>query len=406
MSAVPRSAPTRRVDHLVIGGGPAGSMAALRLAAAGRQVMLLEKESFPHHKVCGEFLSHEAVGYLHQVGVAPRNLGAAVIRHLRLSAGAKLIAAPLPFQALSLSRRVLDEALLARVEEKGCQVLRGVAVESLTPHVRDPHGSDPHGSDWLATLTNGESLRAPAIFLATGKHNLRGFDRAPAKQSDLIGFKLHWRLAPAQILALREHMDLYLFPGGYGGLSLIEDDVANLCLVARRSTLRSLGGWPQLLASILRGNCHLRQLLEGATALWPRPLAISPIPYGYLIGQDRGLWCVGDQAAVIPSFTGDGISIALHSAALATQMFLSGASAADYNLTLRAQLTRSMTLATWLSRAAVTGAGRHAALSILPRLPNALRWIAASTRIPQSSLVMGECGLEEAGPAARLGAPS
>jgi flavin-dependent dehydrogenase len=400
MSAATRSAPTRHVDHLVIGGGPAGSMVALRLAAAGRQVLLLEKESLPHHKVCGEFLSHEAVSYLHQVGVAPRNLGAAVIHHLRFTAGSKLIATPLPFQALSLSRLVLDEALLARAEAKGCQVLRGVAVESLTPR-----GSDPHDGDWLATLATGESLRASTVFLATGKHNLRGIVRAPAKQSDLIGFKLHWQLAPTQILALREHMDLYLFPGGYGGLSLVEDDVANLCLVVRRSTLRSRGGWPQLLASILRGNCHLRQLLEGGTALWPRPIAISPIPYGYLLGQPpRGLWCVGDQAAVIPSFTGDGISIALHSAALATHMFLCGASAADYNRSLRAQLTRSMALATWLSRAAVTGAGRRAALSVLPRLPNLLCWIAASTRIPQSSLVPDEFAPDGAGPAARQSA--
>ena len=139
-----------------------------------------------------------------------------------------------------------------------------------------------------------------------------------------------------------------------------------------------------------------------AQPLWPRPLAISPIPYGYLIRESGGLWCVGDQAAVIPSFTGDGISIALHSAALAAQMFLAGASAADYNRTLRAQLTRPMTLATSLSRAAVTGVGRAAALAALTLAPNAMRWIAASTRIPQSSLVSGE----SAAPGSQAGHPS
>jgi flavin-dependent dehydrogenase len=340
--------------------------------------VLLEKESGPHHKVCGEFLSREAVDYLHQAGVAPLELGATVISSLRLSAGSKLIAAPLPFQALSLSRRVLDAALLARAEESGCHVIRGVAVESLTPSA----------DDWLASLSSGDSIRAFTVFLATGKHDLRGFTRSPAKQSDLVGFKLHWQLARSQIHVLRDCMDLYLFSGGYGGLSLIEDGVANLCLVVRRSTLRSSGGWPQLLASILHGNSHLRQLLDGDTPLWHRPLAISPIPYGYLVRESRGLWCVGDQAAVIPSFTGDGISIALHSAALAAQMFLAGSTAADYNRTLRAQLARSMALATGLSRAAVTGAGRTAALAALSLAPNAIRWVAASTRIPQSSLVL------------------
>jgi hypothetical protein len=85
-------------------------------------------------------------------------------------------------------------------------------------------------------------------------------------------------------------------------------------------------------------------------------------------------------------------------------MFLSGSSIASYNRTLVAQLSRSMALATWLSRAAVTCVGRHAALSILPLLPDVMRWIAASTRIPQSSLVFGESASGETGPAARQSA--
>jgi flavin-dependent dehydrogenase len=377
MTVPTRRAQTRNVDHLVIGGGPAGAMVALRLASAGRSVVLIEKESGPHHKVCGEFLSREAVDYLHQAGVEPVALGATSIGSLRLSAGGKTVTAHLPFQALSLSRHILDAALLARAEEDGTQVVRGTAVESLVPE----------GSDWIASLSGGDSIRAPHVFLATGKHDLRGFPRSPAKQSDLVGFKMIWQLAPAQLCALRDCMELYLFRGGYGGLSLIEHNVANLCLVVRRATLRSSGGWPQLLGQIHDGSRHLSQLLHSATPLWRRPLAISPIPYGYLIRQSGGLWCVGDQAAVIPSFTGDGISIALHSAALAAQMFLAGASVADYNRALRSQLTRSMTLAAFLSRAAVTGAGRTAALAALTLAPNAMRWVAASTRIPQSSLV-------------------
>jgi flavin-dependent dehydrogenase len=383
MTAAPSSglrAANDLIDHLVIGGGPAGAMVAVRLAFAGRAVVLVEKEPGPHHKVCGEFLSAEAIAYLHQVGIAPHDLGAAVIRSVRLAAGDKLIEAPLPFQALSLSRRVLDEALLRRTEESGCLVLRGVAVKSLTSS----------GGKWPVTLDDGQSLRASNLFLATGKHDLRGFVRAPARQTNLVGFKLHWQLEPTQVAALSERMNLYLFPGGYGGISLVENSIANLCLVVRRSVLRELGGWPQLLAFILRGNRHLHSLLEGATPLAPRPLAISPIPYGYLAADFDGLWRVGDQAAVIPSFTGDGMSIALHSASLAAQMFLAGKSAADYTAALRVQLSRQMTLATWLSRVAVTRAGRAAAFAVLPLAPSVLRRIAASTRIASSSLVDAE----------------
>jgi flavin-dependent dehydrogenase len=364
-------------DHLVIGGGPAGSMAAMRLAAAGRRVLLLEREREAHHKVCGEFLSREAVHYLHQGGIDPREFGAAAIDNLRLSSGQRVVAAALPFQALSLSRRALDEALLARAAENGCEVKRGVAVESIAAE----------GNGWVARLSNGESVHARAVFVATGKHDLRGWPRGEGKQNDLVGFKMHWQQAPAQIVASRGFMDLFLFPGGYGGLSLIENDVSNLCLVVRRSTLRRLGGWPEFLEAILAGNRHLRRFLDGAEPLWSRPLAISPIPYGYVTTQDRGLWCVGDQAAVIPSFTGDGISIALHSGALAAEMFVAGNGVAEFNFTLRAQLRRSMTLATALSRAAVTGLGRTSAILAVSLLPHTMQSIASLTRIPLRSLL-------------------
>jgi flavin-dependent dehydrogenase len=96
---------------------------------------------------------------------------------------------------------------------------------------------------------------------------------------------------------------------------------------------------------------------------------------------------VGDQAAVIPSFTGDGMSIALHSAAVASEMYMAGESAQQYNHRLHAQLSRGMGLATFLSRSMVTKAGRSLALFGLSVFPNAMRWIAASTRIPKQAIL-------------------
>ena len=365
------------VDNLVIGGGLAGSMVAIRLAAAGRQVTLLEKETAAHHKVCGEFLSPEAVEYLNQVGINPLDLGAAAIRFVRLSSKQRVMEKVLPFTALSLSRFTLDEALLSRAEERGCKVQRGSFVEHL--NMQD--------NLWLAQLRGGESVCAHTVFLANGKHDIRGWERAHTGQCDLVAFKSHWQLDPSQTDMLREFIELFLFPRGYGGLSLVERDVANLCLVVRQAELRRIGGWQELLASVLDDNRHLKQRLQGAKALWDRPLAISSIPYGHLAGQPFGLWCVGDQAAVIPSFTGDGMSIALHSAALATKMYLAGDSAEQYNHRLHAQLSRGMGLATCLSRSMVTKAGRSLALCGLSVFPNAMRWIAASTRIPKQAIL-------------------
>lgn len=370
------------VDNLVIGGGLAGSMVAMRLAEAGCDVTLLEKERSASHKVCGEFLSTEAVQYLRSAGVNPFDLGAATIRSVRLSSKHRVIEAALPFTALSLSRRALDAAMIARAAESGCKVRLGVAVDSL----------EMRHNLWSAQLRTGELLSAHTVFLANGKHDLRGWERGRGVQGNLIGFKLHWQLAPAQTDALREFMELFLFPGGYGGLSLIEGDVANLCLVVLRSALQKIGGWIDLLASLADDNRLLRQRLQGAKTLWERPLAISSIPYGYLVEGVTSLWRVGDQAAVIPSFTGDGMSIALHSGALAAEMCLAGATAEQFHLKLHAQLKRAMTLATLLSRGMVTGAGRTLAPLCLALFPDAMRWIASSTRIPEQALLAKPAG--------------
>jgi flavin-dependent dehydrogenase len=371
------SAAESTVENLVIGGGLAGAMTALRLAAAGREVRLLEREPKPHHKVCGEFLSPEAVGYLRHAGVDPVRLGAATIDHLRLAVRERVVETALPFRALSLSRWVLDEALLAQAAEAGCVVRRGVKVESL---------ANSQGV-WIAEQSDGPLQRGRSVFLSTGKHDLRGWQRPQGRQGDLVGFKLHWRLSASETEALRGTMDLFLFASGYGGLCLVEGDTANLCLVVRRSRLRDLGGWPELLKALLDENRHIRLRLAGGTPLWERPLAVSSIPYGHLSGASCGLWCVGDQAAVIPSFTGDGMAIALHSGALGAEMYTAGKSPAQYHETLGAQLGRGMSLATLLSRLMVSSAGRRLAPIALAVVPGAMSWIARSTRIPEAAVL-------------------
>jgi len=299
------------------------------------------------------------------------------IHSLRLSSGRKVVEAELPFRALSLSRRILDGAMLARAEELGCRVLAGVCVQGLASR----------GNAWLANLKHGESISAQNVFVATGKHDLHDLPRGRGLQSDLIGFKVYFRLAPAPARELQNFMELFLFCDGYGGLSLVESDIANFCLVVRRNAWRKACTWSKLLSGILSENRRLCQLLEGATPIWPRPLAVSPIPYGYIAAGMGALWRIGDQAAVIPSFTGDGMSIALHSGALAAQNFLAGSTADQYLAQLRSQLKRPMWLATWLSRAMVTAPGRGIALLALPFFPKPLRWIAASTRIPAPTLL-------------------
>lgn len=364
------------IDHVIIGGGPAGSMLALRLAAAGREVALLEKQAGPHDKVCGEFLSAEALAYLQNIGIDPQLLGAHPICRVQLHSGRKSVHTPLPFNALSLSRRILDEALLEKAISAGCDVHRGAFAEKV-------HGAS---GGFSIQLRGGATIKTNNVFLATGKHDLADLPRSRGTHSDLVGFKMYWRLTPQSIDALRHTMELFLFRDGYGGLALIENDIANLCFVVHQRRMRALGGWPELLSAIRNEVLAIDRILQGANPCWPKPLAISPIPYGYIAQASNGIWRVGDQAAVIPSFTGDGMSIALHSAELAADMYLAGRTPDEYLARLHTHLHSGMRFATALSRAMVTTTGRVSAPIALSLARGAISWIAGKTRIPNRAL--------------------
>jgi menaquinone-9 beta-reductase len=373
---------TRTVDCLVIGGGLAGAMAGLRLAEAGREVLLAEREPAPRPKVCGEFLSAEAVSYLRQCGVDPAEHGARHIRMVRFSSGKRRVEARLPFPALALSRTVLDEQMLRSAAERGCEVARGVGIERLS---RNEDG-------WCALADDGQIVNARNVFLASGKHDLRGWARGAGVQNDLVGFKMHWRLAPAQALALAGAIELVQFAGGYGGLVKVEDGSANLSVVVRQSMFRKMNGWLGLLAHIRAENALLDERLAGARPEWERPMAISAIPYGYVARDVDGCWRVGDQVAVIPSFTGDGMAIALHSAALAVEMMLGGRPVGEYQRALGRQLGNGMRIATALSRLMASGAAGVVAPAAMGVLPMVLGSIARATRIPGYALRVSGSG--------------
>ena len=369
-------------DLLVVGGGLAGAAVAIPLAEAGWRVTIVEREIGPHDKVCGEFLSQEAMLYLRALGVDAAALGAVPIDRVRLAGRRHEAVVDLPFAASSLSRLVLDEALLARAAAAGVRLLRGRRVQAL----------EPAPTGFLARLDDGTSLTGTQAALATGKHDLRGHRRPPGRQNDLVGFKSHFRLTPAQTQALAGHVELLLFADGYAGLEPIEGGLANLCLVVRQARLTTLGGaWPALLDHVTRAVPLLGRRLDGAVGLHERPLAIATIPYGFVATAATarpGLWRLGDQAAVIPSFCGDGMSIALHSARLAADHLLAGHSSAAFQARLAADVGRQVRRATLLSHALVHPSAQGGLLRAARLLPGLMRLVAGATRVPAPALLI------------------
>lgn len=347
---------------LVVGGGLAGAAAAIDLAGAGGTPLLIEREAGEHDKICGEFLSGEAVAALAGVGVDARALGAVPITRVTLHAGHRQASALLPFPALSLSRRVLDAAMLEQAARVGVEVQRGVSVRGI--------------AGCIAQTTAGD-IRADTLLLASGKHDVRGAPRPDGP--DEIGFKMYFR-APALSARLAGTVAVTFFDGGYAGLQPVEGGRLNLCLLVDGAHYRDLGSWPALLARLCR-EPGLAPLAD-AQPLLPRPLAISRVPYGHLArASDDGVWRLGDQAAVIPSFCGDGMAIALESGRLAAQMLGQGARAPDYQRALLARTRRPVTLAMAALAVARHPVGRLAAIAGLSAIPGGLALLARLTRV-------------------------
>ncbi|MGB9233907.1 MAG: FAD-dependent oxidoreductase [Terriglobales bacterium] len=370
----------KRWEVVVIGGGPAGSAAAIRLAQSGQEVLLLEKEPVAHDKVCGEFISSDAQHYLRELGLDLAALDAARITGIRIMRGQRIVSARLPFHGLSLSRRILDEALLVRAQNQGAQVWRGAAVTAL---INEPQY-------WRIEVAGHGIIRAKTIFLATGKHDLREWRRARGTQNDFLGFKCHFQLTPTQRVALAEYVEITLFDGGYAGLGPVEGGKANFCLVVTKRHFARYGKkWDGLLSAILKKAPPLAERLAGAEPCWPRPLSIFEIPYGfvYRVASEApaGLYRLGDQMAVIPSFSGYGMSIALHTAFLAVECYVRG-DADLYHRDARSDLLPLVRSASLLSTMAEYPWAQRAMLFAFRIRPGLITMIARHNRISTPKL--------------------
>lgn len=366
------TAPEVPPDVVVVGGGPAGSAAAIHLASAGVRVTLLERTRAAHDVVCGEFLSAGAQAHLAALGVAVAPPLGAPIRRLRLIRGTQEVEARLPFTALGLSRRVLDERLLERARAVGVTVRRGVTVRAVEPGA--------------AVLADGSRVTAGAVFLATGKHDLRSHRRPAGIHPGLVGLKM--RLDGGGDRRERRDggaIDLLLFDGGYAGHQPVGAGQATVCLLVTADRWRRLGAsWPRLMADLARTSPRWRDRLGAARPLWQRPLAVAGQPYGFQAAggdADGPLYRIGDQVAVVPSFCGEGIALALHSARLAADCFLAhGADTAPY-YAAAAEAFGRVRPAAWASRALEQPAVQAAAVQAAALAPRLLTVLARSTRL-------------------------
>ncbi|HZP20674.1 MAG TPA: FAD-dependent monooxygenase [Bauldia sp.] len=357
-------------DAIAIGGGLAGAAFALELARNGRSVLVFERSRSAAQKVCGDFLSAEAIGLLRHLGVDPAKLGASRVTSLRLAAGRSAAEAALPFEAAGLSRLVLDEALLDAAAAAGAELRRGVHVTGLAPDGRG-----------VVVSADGKVHRARHAALATGKHNLRGCQR-PA--GAVTGFKLQMELTAPARAALEGVVQLVLLPGGYVGACLVDGGRASLCWQIETARLAETGAdWRAQLDRFAALSPHFGDVLAGARAVDARAAAVSSLPFGYVRREAIAdcVYPVGDQMAVIPAFTGDGTSLALASGILAARALVRGETATAFQRSFAAGLGPQFRVARVVAAIFRREIGRRFTIGALRAAPPLARMVANGTRL-------------------------
>jgi len=294
-------------DIIIVGGGLAGLSAALHLLHEGFSVTVIEKNSFPKHKVCGEYISNEVRSYLQWLGLDLEKLQPAEITHLQFSSvSGKVLHTQLPLGGFGVSRYTLDDALMKLVISKGGKIVQA--------QVNDLIFND----NLFAVRTDKNSeLTAPIVLGAFGKRsNLdikleRTFLK---KRTPWLAVKAHYQGDFDDTL-----VGLHNFRGGYCGVSKVENGAINICYLAHFKTFKKHKNIEEYQREIVRQNPHLNKVLSGATMIFEKPLTISQISFAPKTAVENHVLMMGDTAGLIHPLCGNGMAMAIHSAKLAAE---------------------------------------------------------------------------------------
>lgn len=304
-------------DALVVGAGPAGSAAAATLAMAGHRTLVLEKDRFPRAKVCGEFLSGAAKADLGRLGAldAVEAEAERIERGFLHLAPGRSVAFELPAPALGISRLRLDDLLARRAAESGAHVRHGARVTAIE------RGGD---SQFLVRFVADGlpyTLEARSVIGAWGRWDAldRGFDRRFLQDgSRYFGWSRNFT-GGGETLAGQVH--LFLFPGGYCGLSRVETGVTHLAGVISERARRRLGsGWDAVVAHARRSSPALDELMATLREGPGTFLGVGPVFFTVKPPVENRMFMVGDAAGVIDPFSGEGQAAGLRSGILAGEI--------------------------------------------------------------------------------------
>ena len=375
-------------DVAIVGGGPAGCSAALTLARLGARVVLFEANTYPHDKLCGEFLSPECAESLDELGLTGllSELNPARIQSVRLTApGGTIWEAQLTAPGWGLSREVLDASLAQRARSLGVQVQEGTTINNVLGNLKD--GFELAGRTQSGQLT----VQTRTVISAHGKRaNIdRVLGRSFFNRSEpFMAIKAHFS-GPA----LPERVELHAFPGGYCGISEIEAGNHNACLLIHRSAFQKaqFSGANHLDSFVkwMQGeNQYLQEWFSKARRTQKSWISIAQIPFARKRVIVNDILMAGDAAGLIAPLAGDGIAMALDGGILAAKSIaaflegrLSEAELRDqYPRAWNSRFARRLRLGLVLQALMMRPGWLRYGLSVLNSVPALGRFLVAQTR--------------------------
>lgn len=317
-------------EILVIGAGPAGVSLAIRLAEKDFEVTLIERDKFPRHKLCGEFVSPECLEHFRELNVLNEMFavgGDRITETVFYAPNGKNISVSSEWfnaeaqNALSISRAEMDFRLLERAKKVGVKVLEETQVVGLLLENEKVHGVKAKNSEHF-------EITADLIIDATGRANVLGKlaeklkvkdrrSKIKNQKSKLVGFKTHLKNVNLE----KGRCEIYFFRGGYGGLSFVENNLANHCFLIKADVVKEFNGQTnKLVESVIFQNKRAFETMKNSEPVFDW-LAVSVESFGRKnLNPAPNLLSVGDAAAFIDPFTGSGMLMALQSANILAQI--------------------------------------------------------------------------------------
>lgn len=297
-----------KVPILIIGGGLAGLTAAIHLSKLGHLVTIVEKNGYPKHKVCGEYISNEVVDYFSWLGLDPILAKSQSISQFRLEIDtSNFCEVRLPLGGFGISRYLLDDLLYQKAKSQNCSFIHETVSDIIFSN-----------NKFKVVLSSGLEIETPIAIGSFGKRSTIDVNL----KRNFIQKKSHW-------MAIKGHfkgqfsndlVGLYPFNGGYCGVSKVENNLINICYIVQTKVFKKYKNIPDFEFHTLLKNEGLKAVLDNSKAVFKTPLTISQISFDDKKAVENHVLMIGDAAGLIHPLCGNGMAMAIHSAKIASEL--------------------------------------------------------------------------------------